>query len=375
MSESIRHRIADQILNDYISSGKLTAGDKLPTVRELRDIYRTSDTTIQSALSLLELWGAVKKRHGSGTFVTERSESTINPRSKLIGCISSFSDTDISIRIYDGIETVARKRGYHMLIANTRDDYKAEHEQVKRMVDIGCEAIVLYPVPRNQEQFESDYLKTSFKNFPIVLVDNAFPEQRRSQVIFDNYQAGYDMTQLLLREGHKRISFMTQYTDLLIRSVQDRFKGFLDALNEAGLEFRDEDLWVLGSPKSVYVVDHADMLSSIRPKLENLKNNPDSPTASIAVEDLTAIYTINAAQELEINVPDRFRVVGFDDLAIARMFKPEFPTTSPGFTKAGALAAELALDQATGGVSPAKSIYIHTLSVPILERGIRPPSK
>jgi DNA-binding LacI/PurR family transcriptional regulator len=232
---------------------------------------------------------------------------------------------------------------------------------------MGCKAIVLYPVPRTPEQFRKDYLKTEFKDFPIILLDNAFPEQGRSQVVFDNYRAGYNMTELLLKEGHKRIAFMMPDSELLVRSIRDRYKGFRDALQEAGIPFADEDLWVVNASRSIYSTPKDDVLKNIKPKLANLLSG-DHPTAVIAVEDTTAVYTISIAKEQGIDIPGQLRVVGFDNLGIARLFEPTFPTTAPDFTQSGAIAVEMAIDQALGNETSGKSVFIHTLSVPVKRR-------
>jgi DNA-binding GntR family transcriptional regulator len=61
---------------DYVNNGQMKPGDKLPTVRELKDIYHTSDTTIQHALGILELWGVITKRHGSGSYIADSSTTS-----------------------------------------------------------------------------------------------------------------------------------------------------------------------------------------------------------------------------------------------------------------------------------------------------------
>ncbi|MCE5198897.1 MAG: GntR family transcriptional regulator [Armatimonadota bacterium] len=368
MNESIKHRVADQIIADYVDSGKLKPGDKLPTVRELKDIYKTSDTTVQHALNILELWGLVRKRHGSGSYLCEPNSMQNGQRAKMIGCISSFADNDIAVRMYVGIEKVCRKNAYCMIVANTQDNYESEREQVKRMVDMGCQAIVLYPVPRTAEQLRNDYLRNSFKDFPIVLIDNAFPEQGVSQVVFDNRLAGRDMAEMLIKEGHKRIAFMSQDNNLQVRSVRDRHKGFLEALQDHGIEFKEEDHWIISSSESVYSSPQESVQKNIEEKLAGWRKSKDHPTAAIAVEDMTAIYTINVAQDFGIKVPDELRVVGFDDLSVARLFRPSFPTTSPDFARAGSIAAEMAIEQAKRGDPARSSVFINTLPVPIKRR-------
>lgn len=57
---------------DEIESGKLSSGDKLPSERELADLYGISRMTARHALSILEREGVVERRVGSGTFVTNK---------------------------------------------------------------------------------------------------------------------------------------------------------------------------------------------------------------------------------------------------------------------------------------------------------------
>ncbi|WP_344454218.1 GntR family transcriptional regulator, partial [Actinocorallia aurantiaca] len=50
----------------------LTAGERLPSSRELTERYRVSPVTVSRALALLAAEGVVVTRPGSGTFVAER---------------------------------------------------------------------------------------------------------------------------------------------------------------------------------------------------------------------------------------------------------------------------------------------------------------
>lgn len=64
-------RIADD-LREQITDGRLSPGDKLPSKRELRDIYGTSAQPVEAALFLLRAEGLIEGRQGKGTFVLER---------------------------------------------------------------------------------------------------------------------------------------------------------------------------------------------------------------------------------------------------------------------------------------------------------------
>lgn len=66
-----------QDVRDKIRSGRLTAGAKLPSTRELADEYEVAPGTVQRALAELRIAGLIYSHQGRGSFVTETaSEST-----------------------------------------------------------------------------------------------------------------------------------------------------------------------------------------------------------------------------------------------------------------------------------------------------------
>jgi len=75
-----RDRVADQILDDLrsqILSGKLPHGTKLPAERDLAIQYGVSGPTIREATRALTAMGLVSARHGSGCYVTARSDTLV----------------------------------------------------------------------------------------------------------------------------------------------------------------------------------------------------------------------------------------------------------------------------------------------------------
>ncbi|MEW9517779.1 GntR family transcriptional regulator [Streptomyces tubercidicus] len=65
---SRRHVIADDIRNQ-ISTGRIKAGECLPSEAQLASRYAVSTATLRSALSVLQGEGLVEKIHGKGNFV------------------------------------------------------------------------------------------------------------------------------------------------------------------------------------------------------------------------------------------------------------------------------------------------------------------
>ena len=59
-----------QQLLGFVTAGRLRAGDKLPSERELAERFEVSRPTVREALRALSVLGVLEIRHGGGAFVT-----------------------------------------------------------------------------------------------------------------------------------------------------------------------------------------------------------------------------------------------------------------------------------------------------------------
>lgn len=64
----IYRQIVEQI-SQQIACGRLSVGDRLPSVRELARELPANQNTVIKAYELLERDGLIQRRHGDGTFV------------------------------------------------------------------------------------------------------------------------------------------------------------------------------------------------------------------------------------------------------------------------------------------------------------------
>lgn len=364
--KSLPQRTAAKILAEYVQNGRARPGDRLPTVRELEVRYGVSRTTLSHALGLLAAQGHVVRRAGSGCYVAENAGKAAPGSPPLLGYVAPSQNWELFTAVYEGIQRVCVKRGRHLMVANAEYSYDSEREQVARMIAAGCEALVIVPASRTEEQLANDYLRREFLDFPIVLVDIASQEhQRRPCVLFDNYRLGCEYTERLLAEGHRYIAFMDIAgldEPLMHFSTRERRRGFEDTLRTAaGNGSCQGRIWTLRDPRV-----GRDMSESYLLFLDELDAGEHPVTAVIALEDLQAAGFIEAARARGIRVPEDLRVVGFDNLAATSHFRPFFPTTLPDFRRAGELAATLAFQYAEGAL---KDPVVYMLPVPILWRG------
>jgi GntR family transcriptional regulator len=84
-SRPIYHQIIDQIKRD-IALGRLKAGEKLPTVRQLAGQLVLNPNTISKAYRQLEQDGIIVTRPGAGAFVAELSSNLSRSVRKKLLC-------------------------------------------------------------------------------------------------------------------------------------------------------------------------------------------------------------------------------------------------------------------------------------------------
>lgn len=366
MKKSLAAQIAHNIKLDHIEGANLRPGDRLPTIRELQQQYGASMTTVAHALGQLEAQGIVRKRQGQGCFVEEPPVENTTHTVDTIGLIvGKLSMPEIAARLFEGIERSCQRHGCRSVLSMSYLTYEAERERVAQMVDDGVQAAIIYPAERNLEQLNSDYLNTEFKDFPMILIDTAYPQQEHTRIVFDNYRAGYEMTRLLADRGHTHIGFMRMATKGGLQTapaVRERYRGYLSALREAGLPHNAADIWEVSGK---VMRDGASLRAELVSHLKAWRDAPERPTAMIALHDGVAVATTDAANEFDISMPDELQVAGFDNLSIGQSTWPPFPTTSTDFTLAGEMAVDLVVRQLRGDLHNPGT---YVLPEPIIER-------
>jgi len=343
-AKQLPKRIAETFISDVLLAGPMEPGDRLPTVRDLQRKFEVSTSTVAAALVLLEKQGIIYRKHGSGCFVKQLPEQQAEKTKtcKQIGLIYPDSAAESVLDdVLTGIRDNCKQHGITLTTA-TVATYEQEELQAKTMAQYGVDALIIYPLPRTIKQYRKDYLAEPFTNLPVVLTDLAYPKQQRSNVTFDNYQLGFDITMRLLEEGHTRIAFKkmkSQNREIFYRSNNDRYEGYLDALQTKGIEPLPELCW-----SEDFHSDSGDTLAAEFIKTFRDKPETERTTAVICLEDIHAAFLIRCAKEAGVAVPDELRVVGFDHIPTAsEIAGMPFPTTAPDFHRMGTLAVTIAI--------------------------------
>ena len=139
----------------------------------------------------------------------------------------------------------------------------------------------------------------------------------------DNEQGGYLAGAHLVERGRTRVAFLGTVSDDAPEFVE-RWMGYQRALAEAGLS-QDERLRIDAGPSE----------EAGRAAVQRLIDSGLPFDGIFATSDLAAIGAMRALHDAGIDVPGDVSIVGYDDLAAARMAEPAITTIAQDTRLAG----------------------------------------
>ena len=243
-------------------------------------------------------------------------------------------------RIVKGVEDIAHKNGYNVMLCNTNSDIERERiylELLKNRLADG----VIFMAP----EMDGEELTAIGRDFPVVQCCEYKEGAQVPLVSIDNLSAAKKAVRHLISLGHKRIGMISCRNSFL--STTRREQGFMMALEEAGL-VPDQRLVVYG--------DYS--FKSGHRAAFNLLTMEERPTAIFAISDIMAIGVLRAAKDKGLRVPEDLAVIGFDNISFASMCDPMLTTVSQPKYDLGCTAMELLLRKMHDGLKEPVDIVL-----------------
>jgi LacI family transcriptional regulator len=285
--------------------------------KALHDSYEISDKTKQR----------VHKAAARLNYIPNPYASSLRGRkSKNIGVvIPEVADSFFSLAI-NGIESVAKENGYHVLICLTHESFENEKNILKEFQSGRVDGVLM---SISGETAKSTHVNDLISGgIPVIFFDRVCDEVNTAKITTDDFESGYKATEHLVQQGCSRIAFLNISKCLSISNR--RLEGYFHALEDHKLKADKKNIVLCsGNAKQNY---------ELIKKLLQQKNRPDGIVAS--VEKLTTpLY--NACASLQLKIPKDVKVVCFSNLETASILNPSLTTiTQPAF-EMGKMAASL----------------------------------
>jgi len=313
-----KHQVIYDALAGEIASGRLAAGERLPTEVALVKQFDASRPTVTRAMQRLVAEGLIDRRTRAGTFVRAAS----HPATKLLGLIiPGLGETEIFEPICSQIAAEAAAFHYALVWGHASAQRGvASGDQIvalardfvrQRVGGVFFAPVELTPDRTSVNQAVADLLDEA--GIPLVLLDRdivPYPQRSRFDVVsIDHRRAAHVLVADLLARGERRILFVAR--PLSAPTIALRIAGYRDAFRDAGIEPNPQ--WVqFGDPGDTAFVRRL------------LRRGRDA--AFVCGNDVTAANLLHTLDELGVAVPGDVRVAGFDDVRYARLLRVPLTT-------------------------------------------------
>lgn len=210
-------------LKDLIVSGRMRAGSRLSSERELSEKFKVSRITVRRAIKSMEENGILKSRMGSGTYVMDKEAKN---RNKIVSFMSGTDGITLT-----KVQDMALEKGYLLSIySQCRSKWRPEMERIyMEAVKNGRHAALLAfcsPIePKNDDMLEA--LEKS--GVRVIHVDH-YSEKlpRQNYILSDLKRAGHMAAMRLIMGGYAPIVLLDNdfenkppYTALIEAGVRD----------------------------------------------------------------------------------------------------------------------------------------------------------
>ncbi|MEI6276872.1 MAG: LacI family DNA-binding transcriptional regulator [Prolixibacteraceae bacterium] len=312
------HRKTEPTIHDIARELKVSAST---VSRALQNNPRISEKTRNTIKELADAMG-----YRPNTLASNLR----NKKSNTIGIVVPLINRHFFSSVISGVEEVAFKAGYTVVISQSNDLANKEVAVVQSMFANRVDGLIISIA---MESKSYDHLKMfKKKNIPLVFFDRVVPEIEADKIVVDDYMGGFRVTQHLIDQGYQRIGHMAGPLSLMTYS--DRKNGYIAALKQNGIDY-DESLVVTSRLISESGVE----------AVQQLLDLPNPPDAIFCGNDTTALSSMIYLRDKGIRIPEDMGIVGFSNEPFSRVVSPSISTIAQPAFLMGQKAAELLLNQ------------------------------
>ena len=217
---------------------------------------------------------------------------------------------------------------YHKSILIGIGYHNAEKEKnaIETLLEKRCSCLVVHAKALSDKVL-ADYLQ----RVPgMVIINRVIAGFENRCVDLDNQKGTFSATEMLIKLGHKHIGYIG--SDHQISDENERVTGYLQALEQHHFPLT----------KSAIVQSSPDFEGGEKAMIQLLSIN-ENLTAVVTYNDMMAAGALSVLSENNIQVPEQFSIIGFDDMPIARYLIPKLTTIRYPIDLMANYAAKLAL--------------------------------
>ena len=284
---------------------------------------------------------AVAKKMGYQPNLLAKSLRT--RRSLLVGVVLWDLTDPFFSEILRGIEQVLDQHGYNLLLTSAQGAKEREAVCLEKLMNFRADGILI--VGGTKSVREDEILELGIDRGTVVLIGTRTESMDISSVTVDNVSGGYIGAEYLIRLNRGSLIYIAGEDKTV--DMEDRLLGVRKAVAKHGFQDRFSVIEAGPGEQEGYEISRQ-ILKGAR-----------LPLSVFCVSDLTALGTIRAARDNNLEIPRDVSILGFDDLSIANFLEPRLSTVHQPRLQMGRSGGELlvALINRTTEQSPDKPTH------------------
>lgn len=257
------------------------------------------------------------------------AQSLKERRTKIIAVILPEVLHPFYMSVLNGIEELAFRKGYHVIVAKTNESYQREVMHVQSLAgQVDGLLVCLSQETKNYEHFRA----AKQQNIPLVFFERVPDKPGANSVIMNDEAIAVTITEHLLKSGYKRIGLLTGGEHLNI--ARNHIRGYKEQLSKHKIPI-DEDLIVTtGMSFQQGKIGFQ--------KLMRLKSPPDAIFA--AGEQITlAVYS--ECKKMGLNISTDIGLVGLSSDPLLSFLTPSVSSVGQKGFEMGSMAAQICINE------------------------------
>ena len=200
-----------------------------------------------------------------------------------------------------GIEKHAMLYGYNVIIGQSYDDLQKEIDLANMLLKSRIDGLII-AISKHTQQF--DHLN-KFENLGLPIVyygRNPSFNLSCHKVLSNTYQGCHEATEYLIKRGHTRIAYLGG--PKIISFTHDRFKGYINALNDNKISF----------DSSLVAYTDFDKENTVKAIQELFYNQENPPTALVAFKEPILFDAIKYLRTSKYPGFEQIECIGFGNM-------------------------------------------------------------
>jgi LacI family transcriptional regulator len=222
---------------------------------------------------------------------------------------------------FHAVQKVAFQHSFQTLVVATGKNADVEGEQLENLRTHRVAGVLIVPSGHNEKRLKM--LQES--GIPIVAFDRPASGIQADSVLIENREGAETGVRHLIEHGYKKIACVG--FDSGSYTVRERFKGYEQAIRDAGLE--------------PMLHSRIDSFDAMRLLVDTWKNNRSWPRAIFTVKQISSVFLIQALHRQKLRVPQDVALIGFDDFELAEVLGTPMTVVRQSPAKLARTAAEI----------------------------------